>query len=120
MEATGAYCTATDQINSALSPKQWFSAPHLAGVLRLSRALVSQVIDDAKHRAVKQHEDYETFKNMVSVAHLKPLEGGLRDLQKKPVQGAPLVKNLDRQNHDTSVTFPFGEGFRDFTKSSKP
>lgn len=33
-----------------------------------------QVIDDAKHRAVRQHEDYETFKNMVSVAHLRPLQ----------------------------------------------
>lgn len=30
-------------------------------------------VDDAKKRAVAQHVDYETFKNMVSVAHLKPI-----------------------------------------------
>ena len=33
-----------------------------------------QAINDAKFRAVAQHEDYDTFKNMVSVAHLKPLQ----------------------------------------------
>ena len=33
-----------------------------------------QAINDAKFRAVAQHEDYETFKNMVAVAHLKPLQ----------------------------------------------
>jgi len=32
-----------------------------------------KVVDDAKKRAVAQHVDYETFKNMVSVAHLRPL-----------------------------------------------
>jgi hypothetical protein len=32
-----------------------------------------QLIDAAKKRAVAQHSDYETFKNMVSVAHLRPL-----------------------------------------------
>mmetsp|Transcript_6253 Transcript_6253/g.21466 ORF Transcript_6253/g.21466 Transcript_6253/m.21466 type:complete len:249 (+) Transcript_6253:192-938(+) len=31
-------------------------------------------IDAAKKRAVKQGCDYDTFKNMVSVAHLKPLQ----------------------------------------------
>lgn len=30
-------------------------------------------VDDAKKRAVAQYVDYETFKNMVSVAHLKPI-----------------------------------------------
>jgi len=33
-----------------------------------------KVIDAAKKRAVSQNVDYETFKNMVSVAHLKPLQ----------------------------------------------
>ncbi|MEW5303826.1 MAG: hypothetical protein WDW36_006480 [Sanguina aurantia] len=32
-----------------------------------------KAIDEAKKRAVGQHVDYETFKNMVLVAHLKPL-----------------------------------------------
>jgi len=32
------------------------------------------VQDAAKHRAVKQLECYEGFKNMVSVAHLRPLQ----------------------------------------------
>jgi len=32
-----------------------------------------KVQDEAKKRAVSQHCDYETFKNMVSVAHLRPL-----------------------------------------------
>ena len=32
-----------------------------------------RVVDDAKKRAVTQREDYETFKNLVSVAHLKPI-----------------------------------------------
>ncbi|WIA44147.1 hypothetical protein OEZ86_010485 [Tetradesmus obliquus] len=32
-----------------------------------------QAIDDAKKRAVSQHADYDTFKKLVSVAHLKPL-----------------------------------------------
>lgn len=35
--------------------------------------LLHQAIDEAKKRAVGQHVDYETFKNMVLVAHLKPL-----------------------------------------------
>lgn len=34
----------------------------------------TQVTDAAKKRAVAQNVDYETFKNMVSVAHLKPLQ----------------------------------------------
>lgn len=33
----------------------------------------AQVVDEAKKRAVGQHVDYDTFKNMVSVAHLKPI-----------------------------------------------
>jgi len=33
-----------------------------------------KAVDDAKKRAVAQHEDYETFKNMVSVAHLLPIQ----------------------------------------------
>lgn len=33
-----------------------------------------KVIDDAKKRAVSQNVDYATFKNMVSVAHLKPIQ----------------------------------------------
>ncbi|GMH37271.1 hypothetical protein BSKO_05144 [Bryopsis sp. KO-2023] len=33
-----------------------------------------QVVDDAKKRAVSQHVDYDTFKNMVSVAHLRPIQ----------------------------------------------
>uniref|UniRef100_A0A7R9V6A5 Uncharacterized protein n=1 Tax=Chlamydomonas euryale TaxID=1486919 RepID=A0A7R9V6A5_9CHLO len=32
-----------------------------------------QVVDEAKKRAVGQNVDYETFKNMVSVAHLRPI-----------------------------------------------
>uniref|UniRef100_A0A7S1X9I0 Dynein attachment factor N-terminal domain-containing protein n=1 Tax=Tetraselmis chuii TaxID=63592 RepID=A0A7S1X9I0_9CHLO len=32
-----------------------------------------KVQDEAKKRAVSQHVDYDTFKNMVSVAHLRPL-----------------------------------------------
>lgn len=32
-----------------------------------------QAVDEAKKRAVAQHVDYETFKNMVLVAHLRPL-----------------------------------------------
>lgn len=32
-----------------------------------------KVVDDAKKRAVSQAVDYDTFKNMVSVAHLKPI-----------------------------------------------
>jgi hypothetical protein len=30
-------------------------------------------VDEAKKRAVSQNVDYDTFKNMVAVAHLKPL-----------------------------------------------
>lgn len=33
-----------------------------------------QAVDAAKKRAVAQNVDYETFKNMVSVAHLRPLQ----------------------------------------------
>ncbi|GAX81006.1 hypothetical protein CEUSTIGMA_g8441.t1 [Chlamydomonas eustigma] len=33
-----------------------------------------KVIDDAKKRAVSQNVDYDTFKNMVSVAHLQPIQ----------------------------------------------
>lgn len=36
--------------------------------------MCTQVVDAAKKRAVAQNVDYETFKNMVSVAHLKPLQ----------------------------------------------
>ena len=32
-----------------------------------------KAVDDAKKRAVAQYVDYDTFKNMVSVAHLKPI-----------------------------------------------
>lgn len=32
-----------------------------------------QEVDAAKKRAVAQYVDYDTFKNMVSVAHLKPI-----------------------------------------------
>ena len=32
-----------------------------------------QEVDSAKKRAVAQYVDYDTFKNMVSVAHLKPI-----------------------------------------------
>lgn len=32
-----------------------------------------QAVDTAKKRAVAQFADYETFKNMVSVAHLRPI-----------------------------------------------
>ena len=39
------------------------------------------VQDQAKHRAVRQMEGYDTFKNMVSVAHLKPLQHGLKHLR---------------------------------------
>ena len=39
-----------------------------------------QVQDDAKHRAVRQMEGYDVFKNMVSVAHLRPYHAeNLRD-----------------------------------------
>jgi len=31
-------------------------------------------VDSAKKRAVAQRVDYDTFKNLVSVAHLKPLQ----------------------------------------------
>ncbi len=34
----------------------------------------AQAIDAAKKRAVAQGVDYDTFKNMVSVAHLRPLQ----------------------------------------------
>ena len=34
----------------------------------------AQAIDAAKKRAVAQNVDYDTFKNMVHVAHLKPLQ----------------------------------------------
>lgn len=33
----------------------------------------TQVVDEAKKRAVGQNVDYDTFKNMVSVAHLRPI-----------------------------------------------
>ncbi|DBA90051.1 TPA: hypothetical protein ACH3X2_004316 [Trebouxia sp. C0005] len=33
-----------------------------------------QAVDAAKKRAVGQHVDYDTFKNMVAVAHLRPLQ----------------------------------------------
>ncbi|KAK9823139.1 hypothetical protein WJX72_000544 [[Myrmecia] bisecta] len=33
-----------------------------------------QATDLAKKRAVAQHVDYDTFKNMVAVAHLRPLQ----------------------------------------------
>lgn len=32
-----------------------------------------KVVDEAKKRAVGQASDYETFKNLVSVAHLRPI-----------------------------------------------
>ena len=32
-----------------------------------------QAVDSAKKRAVAQVSDYDTFKNMVSVAHLQPI-----------------------------------------------
>lgn len=32
-----------------------------------------QAVDSAKKRAVSQFADYDTFKNMVSVAHLRPI-----------------------------------------------
>jgi hypothetical protein len=32
-----------------------------------------QAVDSAKKRAVAQYADYDTFKNMVSVAHLKAI-----------------------------------------------
>lgn len=35
--------------------------------------LCVQAVDEAKKRAVLQRVDYETFKNMVLVAHLKPI-----------------------------------------------
>jgi hypothetical protein len=38
------------------------------------RAWRPQAIDAAKKRAVAQNVDYDTFKAMVSVAHLKPLQ----------------------------------------------
>jgi hypothetical protein len=34
---------------------------------------VQQAVDAAKKRAVAQGVDYETFKNMVAVAHLRPI-----------------------------------------------
>ena len=37
------------------------------------RADPVQVVDEAKKRAVSQNVDYDTFKNMVAVAHLKPI-----------------------------------------------
>lgn len=33
----------------------------------------TQAIDEAKKRAVMQRVDYDTFRNMVLVAHLKPI-----------------------------------------------
>ena len=33
-------------------------------------------VDAAKKRAVGQLSDYDTFRNMVSVAHLRPVFGG--------------------------------------------
>ena len=33
-----------------------------------------QEIDSAKKRAVAQRVDYDDFKNMVSVAHLRPIQ----------------------------------------------
>eukprot|EP00798_Chlamydomonas_sp_ICE-L_P011935 gene11935-15044_t len=38
-----------------------------------------QAIDAAKKRAVGQYVDYDTFKNMVAVAHLKPLHAPNQD-----------------------------------------
>ena len=35
-----------------------------------------QEVDSAKKRAVAQYVDYDTFKNMVLVAHLKPIGQG--------------------------------------------
>ncbi len=40
---------------------------------KLNQLLCVQAIDEAKKRAVSQRVDYDTFKNMVLTAHLKPI-----------------------------------------------
>lgn len=48
---------------------------------KMSKALANAIedenrrvaVDSAKKKAVSQFADYDTFKNMVSVAHLKPI-----------------------------------------------
>ncbi len=66
-----------------------------------------QVVDDAKKRAVGQNVDYETFKNMVSVAHLKPLQAA-----SVPKNGtmAPRTSldatSVSHEAHDTDRMLP--------------
>jgi len=66
----------------------------MGGVPKLSKELDNAIEDDrkykevdcAKKRAVAQRVDYDTFKNMVSVAHLKPLQAPDEVVR---VRGAP-------------------------------
>lgn len=51
-----------------------------------------QAIDAAKKRAVAQFCDYDTFKNLVAVAHLRPIQ-------------APNLKQ-DRKHHQNIAVFP--------------
>lgn len=44
-----------------------------------------KAIDTAKKRAVAQYADYESFKNMVLTAHLKPIG------EKREVEGAIVL-----------------------------
>ncbi len=52
-----------------------------------------QVVDEAKKRAVGQAVDYDTFKAMVSVAHLTPINAG-------GPQGCKLDGGLGRAGMD--------------------
>ncbi|QDZ18392.1 putative dynein attachment factor [Chloropicon primus] len=66
----------------------------MASVPKLSKELDNAIEDDrrykqvdsAKKRAVAQRVDYDTFKNLVSVAHLKPLQAPDEIVR---VKGAP-------------------------------
>ncbi len=46
----------------------------LTGALAVLDDARRKAVDDAKKRAVAQNVDYDTFKNMVSVAHLRPIQ----------------------------------------------
>ncbi|KAL0037757.1 hypothetical protein WJX77_010955 [Trebouxia sp. C0004] len=69
--------TAPLLMDSRVSPLKHTSPAMRYGswcVLAVRDDIKRQAVDAAKKRAVGQHVDYDTFKNMVAVAHLRPLQ----------------------------------------------